>query len=54
MPPEWVTKIKIELQHGAAPVAKALYKMSPMEMKELKIQLQGLLDKSYIHLGTSP
>jgi hypothetical protein len=28
--------------------------MSPMEMKELKIQLQGLLDKGYIHPSTSP
>jgi hypothetical protein len=29
----------IELQPGTAPVAKAPYKMLPMEMKELKIQL---------------
>jgi hypothetical protein len=29
-------------------IAKAPYKMSPVEMKELKIQLQGLLDKGYI------
>jgi hypothetical protein len=28
--------------------------MAPMEMKELKIQLQGLLDKGYIHSSTSP
>jgi hypothetical protein len=28
--------------------------MSPVEMKELKIQLQGLLDKGYIHPRTSP
>jgi hypothetical protein len=28
--------------------------MSPVEMKELKIQLQGLLDKRYIHPSTSP
>jgi hypothetical protein len=28
--------------------------MSPVEMKELKIQLQALLDKGYIHLSTSP
>jgi hypothetical protein len=54
MPPKWVIKFKIELQPGTAPIAKTLYKMSPMEMKELKIQLQGLLDKGYIHLSTSP
>jgi hypothetical protein len=54
MPPERAIEFKIELQHGSAPIAKAPYKMSPMEMKELKIQLQGLLDKGYIHPSTSP
>jgi hypothetical protein len=28
--------------------------MSHVEMKELKVQLQGLLDKGYIHPSTSP
>jgi hypothetical protein len=54
MPPERVIKFKIELQPGTTPIAKAPYKMSPVEMKELKIQLQGLLDKGYIHPSTSP
>jgi hypothetical protein len=53
MPPERAIKFKIELQPGTAPIAKAPYKMSPMEMKELKIQLQGLLDKGYICPSTS-
>jgi hypothetical protein len=39
MPPERAIKFKIELQHGTTPIAKAPYKTSPMEMKELKIQL---------------
>jgi hypothetical protein len=50
MPPERA----IGLQPSIAPIAKAPYKMSPMELKELKIQLQGLLDKGYIHTSTSP
>jgi hypothetical protein len=54
MPPERAIDFKIELQPGTAPVAKAPYNMSPMEMKELKIQLQGLLDKGYIRPSTSP
>jgi hypothetical protein len=54
MPPERAIEFKIELQPGTAPVAKAPYKMSHMEMKELKIQLQGLLDKGYICPSTSP
>jgi hypothetical protein len=54
MPPKRVIEFKIELQPSTAPIAKAPYKMSPMELKELKIQLQGLLDKGYIRPCTSP
>jgi hypothetical protein len=54
MPPERAIEFKIELQPGTAPIAKASYKMSPVELKELKIQLQGLLDKGYIRPSTSP
>jgi hypothetical protein len=54
MPPEREIEFKIQLQPGTAPIAKAPYKMSPVEMKELKIQLQGLLDKGYICPSTSP
>jgi hypothetical protein len=32
-------EFKIELQPGIAPIAKTPYKMSPVEMKMLKIQL---------------
>jgi hypothetical protein len=54
MPPERAIEFKIELQPGTAPISKALYKMSPVELKELKIQLQGMLDKGYIHPSISP
>jgi hypothetical protein len=54
MPPERVIEFNIELQHSTAPISKALYKMSPVELKELKIQLQGLQDKGYIHPSISP
>jgi hypothetical protein len=54
MPPERAIKFKIELQPSTAPIVKAPYKMSHVELKELKIQLQGLLDKGYIHTSTSP
>jgi hypothetical protein len=49
----WAPKREIELQPGTAPFAKALYKMLSMEMKELKIQLLGLLDKGCICPCTS-
>jgi hypothetical protein len=41
----------IKLQPGIAPIAKAPYKMSHVE---LMVQLEGLLDKGYIHPSTSP
>jgi hypothetical protein len=54
IPPERAIEFKIELLSGTAPVANAPYKMLPVEMKELKVRLQGLLDKGYIRLSTSP
>jgi hypothetical protein len=54
MPLERAIEFKIELQPDTAPIAKAPYKMPLVEMKELKIQLQGLLDKGYIRPSTSP
>jgi hypothetical protein len=39
MPPKKEIEFKIELQPSTAPIAKAPYKMSPVELKELKIQL---------------
>jgi hypothetical protein len=54
MPPERAIEFKIELQPGTALIAKSQYKMSPVELKELKIQLQGLLDKGYIRPSISP
>jgi hypothetical protein len=54
MPPERVIEFKIELQPGTAPIAKAPYKMSPLELVELKVQLQDLLDKHFISPSSSP
>jgi hypothetical protein len=54
MPPERAIEFKIELHPGTTLIAKAPYKMSPVELKELKIQLQGLLEKGYIRPSTSP
>jgi hypothetical protein len=54
MPHKRAIGFKIELQPGTAPIAKPPYNMSPVELKELKIQLQGLLDKGYICQSISP
>jgi hypothetical protein len=39
MPLERAIKFKIELQPSTAPISKALYQMTPVELVELKIQL---------------
>ena len=39
---------------GIAPVSKAPYRMAPVELKELQIQLQELLDKGFIRPSHSP
>nr|GEW60058.1 putative reverse transcriptase domain-containing protein [Tanacetum cinerariifolium] len=39
---------------GAAPVARAPYRLAPSEMKELSVQLQELLKKGFIHPSSSP
>ncbi|GJX21090.1 putative reverse transcriptase domain-containing protein [Tanacetum coccineum] len=52
-PPRQV-EFRIDLVRGAAPVARAPYKLAPSEMKELSVQLLELLEKGFIHLSSSP
>nr|GEV71625.1 putative reverse transcriptase domain-containing protein [Tanacetum cinerariifolium] len=47
-------EFKIELVPGAARVARAPYRLSPSEMKELAKQLQELSNKGYIRPSSSP
>jgi hypothetical protein len=54
MPPERAIEFKIELHPGTAPIAKASYKMTPIELTELKSQLHDLQDKCFIHPSSSP
>nr|GEW95221.1 putative reverse transcriptase domain-containing protein [Tanacetum cinerariifolium] len=44
----------IDLIPGAAPVARAPYRLAPFEMKELSEQLQELSDKGFIRPSSSP
>ncbi|GJV36183.1 hypothetical protein Tco_1408660 [Tanacetum coccineum] len=39
------TKFRIDLVHGATPVAKSPYRLAPLEMQELSEQLRELQDK---------
>ncbi|XP_028109546.1 uncharacterized protein LOC114308203 [Camellia sinensis] len=44
----------IEVTPGTQSISKTPYRMSPVEMKELKIQLQDFLDKGFIRPSVSP
>nr|GEU84798.1 hypothetical protein [Tanacetum cinerariifolium] len=39
---------------GVTPVARALYRWAPSEMRELSVQLQELLEKGFIRSSSSP
>ncbi|GJT87366.1 putative reverse transcriptase domain-containing protein [Tanacetum coccineum] len=54
IPPARQVEFQIDLVPGAAPVARALYRLAPSEMKELVEQLQELPDKGFIRPNSSP
>nr|GFD38913.1 putative reverse transcriptase domain-containing protein [Tanacetum cinerariifolium] len=47
-------EFNIELIPGSEPISKAPYRMAPIELKELKDQLQELLERGFIRLSVSP
>ncbi|GJV93598.1 putative reverse transcriptase domain-containing protein [Tanacetum coccineum] len=46
--PSRQVEFRIDLVPGAAPVARALYRLAPSKMRELLVQLQELLKKGFI------
>jgi hypothetical protein len=54
LPPKRDINFSINLMPRAAPVSKAPYRMSTLELKELQLQLEELLKKGYIHPSVSP
>ncbi|GJX76117.1 putative reverse transcriptase domain-containing protein [Tanacetum coccineum] len=54
LPPPRQVEFKIDLVPGAAPVARAPYRLAPSEMKELSEQLKELLEKGFIRPSSSP
>ena len=54
VPPEREVEFEINLVPGTAPISKAPYRMAPAELKELKEQIQDLLDKGFIRPSFSP
>ncbi|GJS74404.1 putative reverse transcriptase domain-containing protein [Tanacetum coccineum] len=54
IPPARQVEFQIDLIPGAAPVARAPYRLAPSEMKEFSDQLQELFEKGFIRPSSSP
>lgn len=49
LPPNWEIKCFIDWLPGTTSISKVLYHMAPLMLKESKVQMHELLDKSFIH-----
>ncbi|KAI5431281.1 hypothetical protein KIW84_035452 [Lathyrus oleraceus] len=54
LPPEREVEFSIDLVPGTRPISMAPYRMSAVELTELKSQLEDLLDKKFIRPSVSP
>ncbi|KAM1667659.1 hypothetical protein ACFX2K_047084 [Malus domestica] len=54
LPPDRDVEFSIDLLPGTDPISLTAYRMAPAELRELKIQLQELLDKGFIQPSSSP
>jgi hypothetical protein len=54
LPPVREIEVSIETIPGVSPIAQSPYRMTPMKLAELKVQLQKLLDKGFIQPSNSP
>jgi hypothetical protein len=54
MPPERKVELSIELLPRTAPISKRAYRVSGLELVELKKQIDELSEKGYIRPSTSP
>ncbi|KAA0060795.1 ty3-gypsy retrotransposon protein [Cucumis melo var. makuwa] len=53
LPPHKDIEFSIKLEPGTVPISRAPYRMAPAELKELKVQLQELLDKGFLRPSVS-
>jgi hypothetical protein len=54
MPPDWDVEFTIKLRPDTAPISRRPYKMTPKELTELKVQLNELMNKDFIHPSSLP
>ena len=54
LPPQRAVDFGIELHPDISTITMTPHRMAPVELQELRVQLQGLLDKGFIRPSTSP
>ncbi|GKV05138.1 hypothetical protein SLEP1_g17180 [Rubroshorea leprosula] len=54
LPPDREIEFTIDFVPGTGLISKAPYRMAPTELKELKVQLEELLEKGFIRPSVSP
>ena len=54
LPPPRDVDFFIELYPGTSPIYMTPHRMAPVELQELKVQIQELLGKGFIRPSTSP
>ena len=54
LPPHRDVYFGIELHPGISPISMTPHRMAPVELQELRVQLQWLLDRGFIKPSTSP
>ena len=54
LPPNREIEFQIELAPGIEPISRAPYRMAPAELKELKVQMEEMVNKGFVRPSTSP
>ena len=54
IPPDREIDFQIELALGTEPISKVPYRMAPLDLKELKVQMEELMSKGFVKPSTSP
>ena len=54
LPPDREIDFQIELAPGTEPISRAPYRMAPAELKELKVQMEEMVNKGFVRPSTSP
>ena len=54
LPPDREMDFQIKLAPGTEPISRAPYRMAPAKLKELKVQMEEMVNKGFVRPSTSP